>query len=86
MPIMREAACCVSVSPVAGLTFVYAFDRDISRLVAHGYTQVMTTPTEPGQFQVVGRDAAPGWAEWWYDLEVYEYPDRPLSELGWGGR
>jgi hypothetical protein len=69
---------------VADLRYVNAYDVDIARLCENGYVEVTTTPAQPGQFQVVDRDVAPGWAEWWYVLDVYEHPDHPLSELGWG--
>jgi hypothetical protein len=67
------------------LVAVNAFDRDITKLTEHGYHEVTEAPVEPGQFKVMGRDVAPGWVEYWYDLDVYELPDRPLRELGWGG-
>jgi hypothetical protein len=64
---------------------VYAYDEDLARLVAAGYTAVTATPTQPGQFFVYGKDGAPGWAAWLYNVLVFEDPDHPLSELGWGG-
>jgi hypothetical protein len=64
---------------------VYACEEDLARLVGAGYTQVAATPTQPGQFFVYGKDGAPGWAAWLYTVLVYEDPDHPLAELGWGG-
>lgn len=63
--------------------FMGTYD-DIGRLSGLGYVQVSTTPTEPGQFQVVDREPGAGWAEYWYALDIYEDPERPLSMLGWG--
>jgi hypothetical protein len=73
------------LAPQPELQDVSAYDEDLTRLVAAGYTQVAATPTQPGQFFVYGKDGAPGWAAWSYNVLVYEDPDHPLTELGWGG-
>jgi hypothetical protein len=63
---------------------VSALDEDLGRLVDAGYTEVTATPTQPGQFFVYGKDGAPGWSAWMYNVLVYEDPNHPLSDLGWG--
>lgn len=65
------------------LIAITAYASDISRLLEHGYREVGGVPSQPGEFCVVGSDVAPGWAEYWYDLDVYELPEQPLGQLGW---
>ena len=51
------------------------------KLEAAGYKLVYTPLTEPGQFTYRNSDAAPGWADWMFEVHLIELPDHPLSAL-----
>lgn len=58
-----------------------ALARLESLLRAHGYRRVDGRVAEAGEYRVDHGDAAPGWSEWMYEVEVIELPGLPLRDL-----
>lgn len=48
-------------------------------LRGRGYRAVYTRPSEPGEYCVGPIDAAPGWADWMYEVEAIELPEQPVD-------
>jgi hypothetical protein len=65
------------------ISHVSALSKDLYRLASAGYQEVDHPPKEAGEYCLVGQDVAPGWGEYMYDIDVWELPDAPLTELGW---
>lgn len=58
-----------------------ALERIEGLLRGRGYRQVWGRPGAPGEYYVQHTDAAPGWSDWMYGVDVFELPEHPVSEV-----
>lgn len=58
-----------------------ALGRIESLLRERGYRPIAGRPRAPGDYSVQHGDAAPGWADWMYEVEVIERPEHPIAEV-----
>ena len=52
-----------------------------AQMQAVGYRRVYERPSEPGEYSAINIDAAPGWSDWQYEVQVVELPDHPIAEI-----
>ncbi|MCB9702255.1 MAG: hypothetical protein H6711_10190 [Myxococcales bacterium] len=58
-----------------------ALERIEALLAARGYRQVDGRLLASGDYRVTNIDAAPGWSDWIYEVEVIERPGHPIAEV-----
>lgn len=69
MPVYFEVCGTPALAAVEGL------------LRAAGYRPTEARPRAPGEYRTDRIDAAPGWADWTYEVEVIELPAAPVAEI-----
>lgn len=58
-----------------------ALERVLRLLDARGYRRTDGRPAAPGEYSYDHGDAAPGWADWMYEVEAALLPGETLREL-----
>lgn len=46
-----------------------------------GYRETSGRPAQPGEYRYDRTDAATGWSDWMYEVEVIELAEAPVAEV-----